>query len=134
VQSRLRRPLLFQLVGERGEINKVTGRVVTRGGVICFLSLVRLGDTIGSFPTCLCQRDKNFDFQQMDAPLAPPVRLQATSSSPIPTKNAQKRIAAFLDDFEARSISSGGPNTAVTVQLQKLEDALREERKQKRVV
>ena len=70
----------------------------------------------------------------MDAPLAPPVRLRVTSSNPISTKNTQKSIAAFLDDFEARSISSGGPNTAVTVQLQKLKDALREERKQKKAV
>ncbi|KAF8159224.1 hypothetical protein B0H34DRAFT_394411 [Crassisporium funariophilum] len=68
----------------------------------------------------------------MDPPLAPPVRLQALSSTPISAKQAQKNLEAFLDDFQARSTSTQGGNTAVTVQLQKLTNALKEERAQKK--
>lgn len=63
----------------------------------------------------------------MESPLTPPPRLQVISASEIPSRTAQKRIAAFLDDFHARSTSAQGGNTAVTVQLQKLGDALKEE-------
>ncbi|KAF5362050.1 hypothetical protein D9756_002091 [Leucocoprinus leucothites] len=65
----------------------------------------------------------------MDNPLHPPVRIQALASTSLSTKSAEKRIEAFIDDFQARSTASQGSNTAVTVQLQKLKDALREERK-----
>ncbi|KDR81030.1 hypothetical protein GALMADRAFT_48401, partial [Galerina marginata CBS 339.88] len=68
----------------------------------------------------------------MDPPLAPPVRIQALSYSPITTKVAQKDIDAFLEDFQSRSTSATGGNTAVTVQLQNLADALKEERKKKK--
>jgi hypothetical protein len=67
----------------------------------------------------------------MDPPLHPPLRIQPISSSSISVKHAQKRLEAFLDDFQARSSASQGGNTAVTVQLQKLKDALREERHKK---
>ncbi|KAF8234438.1 hypothetical protein L208DRAFT_1262033 [Tricholoma matsutake] len=67
----------------------------------------------------------------MDPSLQPPLRIQPLSSSSISTKHAQRRIGAFLDDFQARSTASQGGNTAVTVQLQKLKDALREERHKK---
>ena len=63
----------------------------------------------------------------MDTPLTPPPRMQIISAEAIPPRTAQKRIAAFLDDFYARSTSAQGGNTAVTVQLQKLMDALKEE-------
>jgi len=68
----------------------------------------------------------------MDAPLSPPVRIKAISASPINSKDAQKRLDGFLEDFKARSTSAQGGNTAVTVQLQKLANALKEERKKKR--
>jgi hypothetical protein len=63
----------------------------------------------------------------MDSPLTPPPRFQVISATEIPPRTAQKCIAAFLDDFQARSTSAQGGNTAVTVQLQKLMDALKEE-------
>ena len=59
MRPRLRRPLSFQLVEESGKINKftkvVSGRVVTRGGLISlFFSTVRLGERTRSakFPPC----------------------------------------------------------------------------------
>ncbi|EAU90710.1 hypothetical protein CC1G_03979 [Coprinopsis cinerea okayama7 len=67
----------------------------------------------------------------MEAPLNPPVRIQAVSSVPISVKATEKHIAAFLDDFQMRSAASLGGNTAVTVQLKKLKEALYEERKSK---
>ena len=68
----------------------------------------------------------------MDPPLAPPVRIQAISSTPITTKAVRKSVEIFLDDFQSRTTSAQGGNTAVTVQLQKLANALKEERKLKR--
>ena len=65
----------------------------------------------------------------MDPPLTPPARIQVLSTTPISTKTTQKRLQLFLDDFQARNTSAQGGNTAVTVQLQKLADALKEERK-----
>ncbi|KAM6497455.1 hypothetical protein JOM56_007928 [Amanita muscaria] len=69
----------------------------------------------------------------MDPPLDPPVRLEVVSRTPLSTKNAIKQLDAFLDDFEARSRASQTTNTAVTVQLRKLKDALKEERKEKKI-
>lgn len=69
----------------------------------------------------------------MDAPLNPPMRLQAHSVRSVSSKATQKRLEAFLDDFQARTTASQAGNTAVTVQLQKLKEALREERKIKHV-
>lgn len=68
----------------------------------------------------------------MDRPLTPPPRVRVISTIPISTKTTQKRLETFLDDFQARSTSAQGGNTAVTVQLQKLVDALKEERVKKR--
>lgn len=68
----------------------------------------------------------------MDPPLSPPVHIQPFASSQLTLKATQKRLEAFLEDFEARSTSAQGGNTAVTVQLQKLADALKTERKQKK--
>lgn len=67
----------------------------------------------------------------MDVPLHPPVRIQTLATTPLSTKNAEKRLEAFIQDFQARSTASQGGNTAVTVQLQKLKDALHDERKRK---
>jgi hypothetical protein len=63
----------------------------------------------------------------MDPPLTPPPRIQVTSTTPISTKTTQESLKHFLDAFQARSTSAQGGNTAVTVQLQKLMDALKEE-------
>ena len=64
----------------------------------------------------------------MDPPLTPPARIQVVSTTPISIKTTQHRLQGFLDNFQARSTSAQGGNTAVTVQLQKLMDALKEER------
>jgi hypothetical protein len=69
----------------------------------------------------------------MDPPLTPPVRIQPNSSTSITAKSAQKRFESFLEDFQARtSAASQGGNAAVTVQLQKLAVALKDERKLQR--
>ncbi|KAJ3515718.1 hypothetical protein NLJ89_g1582 [Agrocybe chaxingu] len=68
----------------------------------------------------------------MDPPLTPPVRIQPVSSTLITTRDAQKELERFLEDFQARSTSAQGGNSAVTVQLQKLATALKEERRQKK--
>ncbi|PPQ82881.1 hypothetical protein CVT25_009701 [Psilocybe cyanescens] len=65
----------------------------------------------------------------MDAPLSPPLRIHPISDAPITTRTAQKNTEAFLQDFQSRITSAQGGNTAVTVQLQKLANALKEERK-----
>lgn len=70
-----------------------------------------------------------FQTATMDAPLSPPLRIQPISETPLSTRMAQKTTEAFLQDFQSRSTSSQGGNTAVTVQLQKLVNALKEERK-----
>ena len=67
----------------------------------------------------------------MDAPLHPPLRLKPISSTPVSSKTTEKILEAFIDDFQIRSTASqGGGNTAVTVQLQNLRDAVHEERKE----
>lgn len=68
----------------------------------------------------------------MDAPLNPPTRIEPLSKTPLSTRAAENLLHTFLQDFEARSTSAQGGNTAVTVQLQKLKDALHEERKRKK--
>ena len=64
----------------------------------------------------------------MDKPLIPPLRIQPVSATDISTKATRRRLEAFLYDFQARNTSAQGGNTAVTVQLQKLSYALKEER------
>ncbi|KAG2143764.1 uncharacterized protein EDB93DRAFT_567492 [Suillus bovinus] len=63
----------------------------------------------------------------MDDIAHPPVRLQATSSIPISSRQALTRINNFLDDFQARSTPSKGSDTSITAQLQKLSKALEQE-------
>lgn len=67
----------------------------------------------------------------MDVPLSPPLRIQTLNSTSLSTKHAEKRMEAFIDDFQAKSTAAQGGNTAVTVQLQKLRNALHDERKHK---
>uniref|UniRef100_D8PUS2 Uncharacterized protein n=2 Tax=Schizophyllum commune (strain H4-8 / FGSC 9210) TaxID=578458 RepID=D8PUS2_SCHCM len=65
----------------------------------------------------------------MDAPLVPPTRIEVSSSTPMSAEKAAKRLDAFITAFGERSQAAEGGSTAVTVQLQKLKDALVEERK-----
>jgi hypothetical protein len=67
----------------------------------------------------------------MDPPLDPPIRIHEISRMTLSTKQTIKSLNAFLDDFEARRLTSQAGNGAVTVQLKKLKDALKEERKLK---
>jgi len=54
-------------------------------------------------------------------------RIITTSSKNISAKRAQTRIHAFLDDFQNRNCDK-----AITVQLQKLTQALLEERQRQK--
>jgi hypothetical protein len=44
------------------------------------------------------------------------------------SKGTQKRLEVFLQDFQDRTTATQGGHTAVTVQVQKLKNALKEER------
>ncbi|KAJ7694565.1 hypothetical protein B0H17DRAFT_931676 [Mycena rosella] len=70
----------------------------------------------------------------MDAPLHPPLRINARSSKPLSTKSTQKRLEVFLQDFQDRTTAAQSGHTAVTVQVQKLQDALKDERAATRVL
>lgn len=61
----------------------------------------------------------------MDPPLTPPHRIQVLTT--VPESDILQDLQKFLDEFQAR-----GGNTAVTVQLQKLTDALKQEQKKKK--
>ncbi|KAG6832148.1 hypothetical protein H0H92_004879 [Tricholoma furcatifolium] len=63
----------------------------------------------------------------MDTPLHPP----PISTKTIDAKDAEHILENFIEDFQERSTAAQGGNTAVTVQLQKLRDALNEEPKMK---
>jgi len=65
----------------------------------------------------------------MDPPLHPPVRIQPIESTPLSSKAAEKQLDAFIQSFQMRGTASLGGNTAATVQLKKLKQALRDERK-----
>ncbi|KAJ7639641.1 hypothetical protein DFH06DRAFT_1217596 [Mycena polygramma] len=64
----------------------------------------------------------------MDAPLHPPLRVDADSRKSLSSKSTQKRLEVFLQDFQDRTTAAQSAQTAVTVQVQKLKDALKEER------
>ncbi|KAJ7148540.1 hypothetical protein C8R43DRAFT_855104, partial [Mycena crocata] len=64
----------------------------------------------------------------MDAPLHPPLRIDALSSKPLTSKSTQKRLEVFLQDFQDRTTASQSGHTTMTVQVTKLKDALKEER------
>ncbi|KAJ6463667.1 hypothetical protein C8R47DRAFT_1057689 [Mycena vitilis] len=64
----------------------------------------------------------------MDAPLHPPLRVDADSHKSLSSKSTQKRLELFLQDFQDRTTAAQSGQTAVTVQVQKLKDALKEER------
>jgi len=67
----------------------------------------------------------------MDPPLTPPLRIQPFKAQSISERQAQKGVQTFLENFQGRSTSAQGGNTAVTVQLQKLAMALKDERKKR---
>lgn len=79
-------------------------------------------------PTCSVSR-KFFHLTvlAMDPALHPPINLRPLSSRPISTKNVAKRIGQFVDNFQARTTAAQAGSSAVTVQLQKLKDAMQEE-------
>jgi len=62
----------------------------------------------------------------------PPRRITPVSSKNISAKRAQLRIQAFLDDFENRNSTLKGGDKTVTVQLQKLNQALLDERQRQK--
>ncbi|KAH9964308.1 hypothetical protein BJV74DRAFT_786493 [Russula compacta] len=62
----------------------------------------------------------------------PPPRITTTTSRNLSAKRAQSRIQAFLDDFENRNSALKGGNKTVTAQLQKLNQALLEERQRRK--
>jgi hypothetical protein len=62
----------------------------------------------------------------------PPPRITTTSTKNLSAKRAQIRIQAFLDDFENRNSALKGRDKTVTVQLQKLNQALLEERRRQK--
>ncbi|KAJ7648607.1 hypothetical protein DFH06DRAFT_1209182, partial [Mycena polygramma] len=64
----------------------------------------------------------------MDAPLHPPLRVNAYSRKSLSSKSTQKWLEAFLQDFQDLTTAAQSGQTAVTVQVQKLKDALKEER------
>ncbi|KAJ7097236.1 hypothetical protein B0H15DRAFT_773681 [Mycena belliarum] len=64
----------------------------------------------------------------MDAPLHPPLRIDALTSKPLSAKSTQKRLESFLQDFQDRTTAAQSGHTAVTVQVRKLRDALKEEK------
>ncbi|KAJ8077225.1 hypothetical protein PM082_001653 [Marasmius tenuissimus] len=63
----------------------------------------------------------------MDLPLTSPIRIQPSEERSVSSKVAENMLDAFLDDFHARTSTTQGGNTTVSVQLQKLKDALAEE-------
>jgi hypothetical protein len=62
----------------------------------------------------------------------PPRRIAISSTKNISAKRAQSRIQTFLDDFENRNSALNGGDKTVTVQLQKLNQALLEERQRQK--
>lgn len=62
----------------------------------------------------------------------PPPRITTITSRNLSAKRAQSRIQAFLDDFENRNSALKGGNKTVTAQLQKLNQALLEERQRRK--
>lgn len=62
----------------------------------------------------------------------PPPRITATTSKNLSAKRAQTRLQAFLDDFENRNSALKGGDKTVTVQLQKLNRALLDERQRQK--
>lgn len=62
----------------------------------------------------------------------PPPRITPTTSKTLSTKRAQTRIQSFLNDFENRNSTLNGGDKAVTVRLQKLNQALLEERQRQK--
>lgn len=63
----------------------------------------------------------------------PPIRLQANSSVFVSSRSTERHLQNFLNEFESRSVLGQSGNTAVTVQLRKLKDAISEENAQKRL-
>ncbi|KAI9429575.1 hypothetical protein H4582DRAFT_1811209 [Lactarius indigo] len=62
----------------------------------------------------------------------PPPNITTISTKVLSAKRAQIRLQAFLDEFENRNPPSKGGDKTVTAQLQKLNEALLEERRRQK--
>ncbi|KAJ7062332.1 hypothetical protein C8F01DRAFT_1024526 [Mycena amicta] len=105
--------------------------------------MIRLADiSLGQHPTrrdafvplCLPIISPRFFPTIMDAPLHPPLRVTALSSEPLTNKKTQKQLELFLQDFRDRSTAAQGGQSVVTVQVDKLCVALKEEREELKAV
>jgi hypothetical protein len=69
----------------------------------------------------------------METAITPPLRIQPARSTQISAKTAHVRVNQFLADFHARNILARTQgDAAVTAQLSKLADALRQEHRMKK--
>jgi hypothetical protein len=62
----------------------------------------------------------------------PPPRIIPSTTKSLSTKRAQSRLETFLDEFESRNSALKGGDKTITVQLQKLNKALLEERQRQK--
>ncbi|KAF7296678.1 hypothetical protein HMN09_01076600 [Mycena chlorophos] len=63
-----------------------------------------------------------------------PLRVTPLSSRSLTTKGTQKGLELFLQDLQDRTTAAQGGQTTVTVQLEKLAKALKEEREEMNAV
>ncbi|KAI5992280.1 hypothetical protein F5J12DRAFT_458895 [Pisolithus orientalis] len=68
----------------------------------------------------------------MDDTTRPPVRLQAISSKPLSLKDTQRHLDEFLSDLKRRNAFAKGLDSTIISQLEKLNNALGEERARER--
>lgn len=62
----------------------------------------------------------------------PPPRIIPSTTKILSTKRAQSHLQSFLDEFESRNSALKGGDKTITVQLQKLNRALLEERQKQK--
>ncbi|KAJ7623649.1 hypothetical protein FB45DRAFT_926336 [Roridomyces roridus] len=60
----------------------------------------------------------------------PPLRITPHSSKGLSTKATEKRLESFLGDFSDRATAAHSGQTTASVQVQKLVDALKEEKEE----
>ncbi|KAI0732182.1 hypothetical protein C8Q72DRAFT_969413 [Fomitopsis betulina] len=65
----------------------------------------------------------------MDAAVTPPLRLQALQTNRVSSSSTRARLQNFLAEYDdRRRLASHGGDSTIAAQLQKLTEALREER------
>ncbi|KAI0640770.1 hypothetical protein C8Q79DRAFT_994772 [Trametes meyenii] len=67
----------------------------------------------------------------MDAALSPPLRVQPVRVQHVSQDVVQHRLDKFVHDFHARSVAKNTGESTTSAQLQKLADALAEEKPRK---